>query len=207
MSLPVELDRDEARELAERELAHPRYTTEPPLHERAIEWIVERFARLIDGAAGALNTPVATVVLILVVILVVVLILRYAPVARRSARGRTSPVFGPARRTADEHRDAADAAAARRDWSTAVVERFRAITAGLEERAVLDPRPGRTADEVAQDAGGPLPDVAERLTAAARLFDRVYYGRLAADRSDDDELRTLDDEIHGARPRFETVTT
>lgn len=207
MSLPVELDRDEARQLAERELGNPRYTTEPPVHERMIEWVGERLARLLDGAAGALNTPVATVALIVVIALLVLLILRYSPVARRGARGRPSPVFGPVRRTAAEHRASADQAAAREDWSTAVVERFRAITAGLEERAVLEPRLGRTADEVARDAGRPLPEEAERLTTAARLFDRVYYGRLAAERSGDDELRSLDDAIRSARPRFETVTT
>ena len=46
----------------------------------------------------------------------------------------------------------------------------------LEERVVLDPRPGRTADEVAREAGVRLPGAAEALSDAARAFDDVTYG-------------------------------
>ena len=53
---------------------------------------------------------------------------------------------------------------------------MRAIVRSLEERALLDPRPGRTADEAAAEAGRALPAHADRLRAAARDFDDVTYG-------------------------------
>ena len=58
---------------------------------------------------------------------------------------------------------------------------MRAIVRSLEERTLLDPRPGRTADEAAAEAGRPLPRHADRLRAAARTFDDVTYGGRTAD--------------------------
>ncbi|HEX6577528.1 MAG TPA: DUF4129 domain-containing protein, partial [Jiangellaceae bacterium] len=106
----------------------------------------------------------------------------------------------PGRRTADEYRRNADAAAARGDWRAAVVERFRAVIAGLEERGVLDRRPDRTADEAAADAGTALPSIDAPLAAGARLFDGVLYGDLSATADDDAALRRLDDDARTARP-------
>ena len=37
-SVPIELDREDARQLAERELADPVYEDEPTLTERVITW-------------------------------------------------------------------------------------------------------------------------------------------------------------------------
>ncbi|NEA03407.1 DUF4129 domain-containing protein, partial [Streptomyces sp. SID10116] len=71
---------------------------------------------------------------------------------------------------------ASEAHAARAHWSQAVQERMRAVVRALEERALLDPRPGRTADEAAAEAGRTLPSHTDRLRAAARAFDDVTYG-------------------------------
>ena len=73
----------------------------------------------------------------------------------------------------------------RNDWRVAVVERYRAVVAELEERGVIDPRPGRTADEAAADAGAVLPAVAADLGAGARLFDAVHYGNRPASADND----------------------
>ena len=79
-------------------------------------------------------------------------------------------------RTAAQLRADADAAAARGDWRSAVIDRFRAVVRSLEERVVLDVRPGRTADEAAAVAGLRFPAEADALRRGARLFDDVCYG-------------------------------
>jgi hypothetical protein len=65
---------------------------------------------------------------------------------------------------------------------------------------VIDPRPGRTADEAAADAGAVLPVVATDLDAGARLFDAVHYGNRSANADDDAALRRLDDAARTTRP-------
>jgi hypothetical protein len=81
-----------------------------------------------------------------------------------------------------------------------VRERLRAIVRSLEERAVLEPRPGRTADEAASEAGAALPDCAAGLRSAALLFDDVWYGGRPAGPEGDAALRELDDRVRSARP-------
>ena len=58
-----------------------------------------------------------------------------------------------------------------------------AVIRGLEERTILDRRPGRTADEAAAAAASALPPLATELTFAAELFDAVTYGRRDGRRS------------------------
>ncbi|CAO0832539.1 hypothetical protein SMICM17S_08661 [Streptomyces microflavus] len=103
-------------------------------------------------------------------------------------------------RSAAQHRAAADAHAAALRWTEAVQERMRAIVRSLEERALLDPRPGRTADEAAAEAGRALPDHATRLRSAARDFDDVTYGGRTAGQPTYLALRALDTELDEAKP-------
>lgn len=198
--VPVEVGRDEARRLAIRELANPVYDAEPPLPQRVVEWIIERIQELIGRAAGALDGGFGVAILAAVIALVIaVIVMRMGPLARR--RGlRSEPMFPTARRTAAEYRAAADAAAADENWSSAVVERYRAIVVGFEERGLLDPRPGRTADEAAVEAGAAFPGLAGELIDASRLFDVVRYGGHAATPIDDERMRRLDDNARAARP-------
>ena len=198
VEVPVDLGREEARDLARRELADPVYDAEPSWWQQAVEWVVDRIDDLLSGAAGALEGWVGiAITLALLGIVAAVVIYRVGPMARRASTGE--PVFDGARRTAAEHRAAADAAAGRGDWSTAVVERYRAVVAGLEERGVLDPRPGRTADEAAAEGGSALPGVAHDLGIGAVLFDRVRYGGRSATPADDGTLRRLDDAVRATR--------
>nr|WP_277344788.1 DUF4129 domain-containing protein [Cellulomonas sp. IC4_254] len=104
------------------------------------------------------------------------------------------------RRTAAEIRAAADAAAARGDWAAAVADRFRALVRSLEERAVLEEQPGRTAHEAVEAAGLRLPVHAVDLRAAGRLFDDVVYGERTPRAEDDAALRELDARVTATRP-------
>jgi hypothetical protein len=103
------------------------------------------------------------------------------------------------RRTAAQLRSAADAAAAGGDYSLAVAERFRAIVRDLEERAVLDERPGRTALEVSAEAGRVLLTAARALADGAELFDDVVYGQRPATAADDAAMRAADQQVRAAR--------
>jgi hypothetical protein len=198
--VPVDLGRDEARELAIRELSRPSYDAEPPLLQRVVEWIIERLQELIGRTAGALDGAVGITILVLVLGLVIaVILLRMGPLARRR-RLRAEPLFPTMRRTAAEYRAAADAAADTEDWRTAILERYRAVVVGFEERGLLDPRAGRTADEAAAEAGAVFPPLAAELTAASHIFDVVRYGDGQATADDDARLRRLDERAQAARP-------
>ena len=69
---------------------------------------------------------------------------------------------------------------------------MRALVRSLEERSLLDPRPGRTADEAADEADRALPGHTEALHAAARSFDEVTYAARPADEAAFLRLRDLD---------------
>lgn len=176
LDIPVDVGRDEARELAQRELLDPVYAqAEPPWWQRASTWLWERFVELLDRLGGAAGSRLWLIVLGAVVALVVFVILRRTGgLQRRRTVG--GDVFIDRTRSAAEHRAMAEDAARRGDWGAAVRERFRAVVRQLEERGALDPRPGRTADEAARDGGVVFGMLRDDLAAAARTFDEVAYG-------------------------------
>lgn len=195
--VPVTPDAPTARRWAVEELARPEYHTGSSLLQRIIDW----FRRINDAGAHVGLPPTASYLVgAALVALVVLVVLRYAGPVRRTARVRTErAVLDDDTRTAAQLRAAADAAAARGDWPTAVAERFRAIVRALEDRTVLDIRPGRTAQEAAADAGARLAEQTGALTRAATTFDGVVYGHHTAGPSDDAALRSLDAQLARAR--------
>ena len=112
---------------------------------------------------------------------------------------RTAALLEPGVRqlTAAQLRDAAQASAAAGDHGTAILQRLRAIGAGCEERGILVPEAGRTADEFAKQAGMVFPGQAADLTAAARLFDQVRYGGDTGTSDGYQLLRDLDVTLSG----------
>ena len=200
-SVPVELGRDEAAQLAREELAKQVYRDAGPgLVERLVRWLLEQAGRLLDGAAGVSPGGYSglVVVLLLVAAAVVEVRLKVGPLGRRAAREEA--LFVGRTRTAAQHRAAADAHAAAGEWAEAVRERLRAVVRSLEERAVLDERAGRTADEAAAEAGRALPSCAAGLRAAAVLFDEIWYGGRPAGPESYAALRDLDAQVQAARP-------
>jgi hypothetical protein len=200
-SVPVGLGRDEAAQLARDELAKQVYRDAGPgLVERLVRWLLEQAGRLLDGAAGVSPGGYAglVVVLLLVAVAVVAVRLKVGPLGRRAAREEA--LFVGRTRTAAQHRAAADAHAAAGAWAEALRERLRAVVRSLEERAVLDERPGRTADEAAAEAGRALPSCAAGLRSAAVLFDEVWYGGRPAGPESYAALRDLDTQVQAARP-------
>ena len=198
--VPVVPDADTAREWAREELADPIYRQRPSLLDQAIEWIIDQISKMFD-AAGNVDVRLAAVVLFVLVVVGVAIVLLVAGPVRRARRQRESTeVFGDDERTAAEMRASADAFAAAGRWNEATLDRFRAILRSLEERAVLDERPGWTADEASAVAASVLPPCADDLRTASRLFDDVCYGDRAAGPDDDTWLRGVDQRVQDARP-------
>ena len=199
--VPVEPDAEVARGWLRDELAKAVYHQQPSLLERLMAWAYEQFMRFLDAASGVDGRSGLLLVAGAVLVVVVVSLLVAGPVRRSRAAGRSSTeVFGDdARSTAQLLADAADHAAAGR-WGAAVLDRFRALLRSLEDRAVLDPRPGRTADEGAREAAARLPGCAVELLAAARLFDDVCYGDAEADAEDDRWMGQVLAQVAATRP-------
>ena len=194
--------RGPAQRLAREELSRAIYhQTSIP---RSVEHAILSFVQAIfDSASRATPGGWWTVVALatLAVVIVGVVAVRLGPPAR-SAR-RTAPLLEPgvSPLTARELRDAAEAAAAAGDYGTAILQRLRAIAAAFAERGILAPAAGRTADELAAQAGVSFPGHAPDLADAARLFDQVRYGGRAGTREGYERLRDLDVALTGLGPK------
>ena len=171
-----------ARELARQELQDGRYAkAQPSLATRLVKRLLEQVNRLFDSAAASTPGGRAGLVLVLLVLagLAVLIVVRLRVA---SGGGPRQAVFAAGTTlTAAEHRATAEAFAAEGSFDEAVRERLRAIVRELEVRGVLDPRPGRTAGEVAAEAGRLVPALQTPLSRAATTFDEVWYGGRCAD--------------------------
>lgn len=198
---PIEIDPNDARDAAARELADPAYrAAEPSVLDRVFTWIGQRFVDLLSAAGGGSGVVGLFVLVGLGVAVYALIRYRIGRLGRTASAGR--PVFPTGRsRSAQDHRRAADEARARGDLAAAVRERFRAIVRELEERRVLDERSGRTADECAAQAGQRLPDRAAGLRAAATVFDDVVYGGRDATEANYGDLSALDDGLRTVAAR------
>ncbi|MFE3517124.1 DUF4129 domain-containing protein [Streptomyces sp. NPDC059166] len=198
---PVDTPRGPAREAARDELTDPRYHEhDPNLLERGLDHLWKWIGDLLDSAAGSgPGGKVGLVVLTLVVIGLSAALWWRLGTPQRVVRTRRGLLVGSAR-TAADHRAAAAAHASAHRWTEACQERMRAIVRALEDRAVLDPQPGRTADEAAVEAGSLMPAHADRLLSCAHLFDDITYGGRAADEHAYLALCALETDLESARP-------
>ncbi|MEU0377990.1 DUF4129 domain-containing protein [Streptomyces cyaneofuscatus] len=200
--IPVDTPRVPAREAAESELSKPMYhENDPNILQRGLNHFWDWVAGVFDAAAGAApGGPAGLAVLALILIGLAAALWWRLGIPQRSSRAPDALFESDGPRSAAQHRAAADAHAAALRWTEAVQERMRAIVRSLEERALLDPRPGRTADEAATEAGRALPAHAARLRSAARDFDDVTYGGRTAGQPTYLALRALDTELDEAKP-------
>ncbi|HEU5476058.1 MAG TPA: DUF4129 domain-containing protein [Actinophytocola sp.] len=194
--VPVDVDRDEARDAAVRELSDPAYAAaEPSLLTQVLDWLAERLAGFGLAVPGG---PTGLIMLAAAVALIVVAMrLRAGRITRN--RAARPELFQGRVRTAADHRRAAAEAAARGELSEAVRERFRAIVRELEQRGVLTEMSGRTVAEIAAAATAALPGSATELSAAAALFDEVIYGGRPATMAGYQRLARLDEAVQRER--------
>ncbi|MFI1421802.1 DUF4129 domain-containing protein [Streptomyces sp. NPDC020731] len=202
---PVTIPRDPAREAARRELSKGMYhENDPSWFQQALDTFWEWVGKLFGAASTA--TPGGTLGLVVIIAAVIAVL---GALWWRLGTPRRQPTSAPTLfddrpRSAAEHRAAAEAHAAQGHWNQAVQERMRAVVRALEERALLDLRPGRTADEAAAEAGRVLPVHTTRLRTAARAFDDVAYGGRAATEQSYRRLAELDLDLERTKPQLAT---
>ncbi|MFE9025733.1 DUF4129 domain-containing protein [Streptomyces iakyrus] len=202
---PLTTPRDPAREAARRELSKRMYhENDPSLFQRALDAFWDWLGKLLNAASTA--TPGGTLGLIVVILAVIAVL---AALWWRLGTPRRQPtssatLFDDRPRSAADHRATAEAHAAQGHWNQAVQERMRALVRALEERALLDVRPGRTADEAAAEAGRALPAHTDRLRTAARDFDDVTYGGRSATEQSYHRIAELDRDLERTKPQLTT---
>jgi hypothetical protein len=195
------IGRRAAGRLARAELAKPIYHPQPSLELRILHAIAHWVSRVFNAANGLPGGWWAFVTLAAVVVIAAAIVLaRIGPVARAQRRARELIAPGRAM-SASDHRSAAARLADAGDFAGAICERVRAIAAELDERGVLRPLTGRTADEFAAEAGQALPPYAADLRGAALLFDEVRYGQRAGSRPGYERVADLDTRISATAGR------
>ncbi len=197
----IDIDRDAAHEAAQRELGKPIYP-KASLTERIVDWIDEMLYKLIAEGSSVPGGWFTVAVLLILLAVAVVVAVRIARRAMRTNRGGGYALFGEHQLSAAEHRATAEQYAATGNWAAAIRHRLRAVARQLEESGVLDPVPGRTATELARDAGRTVPNLAAELMRAADAFNDVTYGERPGTESAYRMIADLDDHL-----RFQTSAT
>jgi len=192
------IGRQEAARLAREELSKPVYHPQESLIYRILHAVSGWLDRLFQSASKLPGGWWSLVALAALAVVVVAVVLAWTgPVARSRRRPSELAAGGPGR-SARDHRDAAGRFAEAGDYGAAICETVRAIAAELDERGVLPPRAGRTADEFAAEAGQALPGQAAGLRAAALLFDEVRYGQRPGSQAGYLRVRELDGAVSAA---------
>jgi hypothetical protein len=205
--MTAQLTRDGAAQAAHSELSkHIYQQARPSITQQAISavwrWLVHAYHRIVSATPGG---AVGLLVIIAVLGLAAVFFTRRGVSGKRRSGGATGLDL-PADISSEQLRAQADAFAARGEWAEAVRARLRAVVRALEERGVIDPRPGRTAAEVAAEAGSTRPDLRDPLWKGALTFGEIWYGRRPATAQDDAALRELDAALGRSRPQRDAVT-
>ncbi|MBA9007888.1 MULTISPECIES: DUF4129 domain-containing protein [Thermomonospora] len=200
------IGREEARDLARRELDKGIYhRDEPSWLERAWRefdaWLDELLRQATNPTAPGEGGGWVSLLVVVLLLAAAVALLAWLMHGRWNIRSRRPPLLEEQPSTAADHRTAAERHAAAGQWAEAIRERLRAIARDLEERVILEPRPGRTADELAAEAGAALPDHAERLRDGVRIFDDVWYGDRPGTGEGYATLVALDEALRSAKPR------
>lgn len=190
----IDIDRDAAHDAAQRELAKPIYPKES-LTDRLSEWLQELLYRVIAKGSSIPGGWLTIAVLAIVVLIAFIVAVRIARTTMRTNRGADAGLFGARELSAAEHRATAESYAAQGNWAAAIRHRLRAVARHLEESGVLNPVPGRTANELARDAGELLPAFGGEMRRAATVFNDVTYGEQPGSESDYRMVADLDEAL------------
>jgi Domain of unknown function (DUF4129) len=203
---PLDPSGAEGRAWLQDELGKAAYQlAKPTWFDIASKAVLDWFQSLFNASSGAAPTVLLVVAIVVVAALIVIAILVFG-MPRVNRRSRSTPValFGDDdRRTAAQLRATARAAAAAGSYSLAVLEGFRAIARGLDERTVVAVLPGTTAAGFARSAASGFPDLAVALADAADRFDRVRYAGRTATAEDWTAIERLDATLAATRPVLE----
>jgi hypothetical protein len=195
----IDIDRDAARQAAQRELAKPIYPKESPT-QRLNDWVDELLYRLIQKGSSIPGGWFAITVLLIVLAIALAVAIHTIRRTLRTNRGGDHQLFDAAQLSAAQHRMTAEDFAAAGNWAAAIRHRLRAVARQLEETGVLRPAPGRTASELARDAGVSLPHLARELSQAATAFNDVTYGERPGTSAAYGMIVDLDDHLRSRSP-------
>jgi hypothetical protein len=173
----IDIDRDAAHDAAQRELNKAIYPR-GSLTDQLSQWLDDLLYKVMAGGASVPGGWLTVSLLLILMATAVVVAVRLARRTMRTNRGGRRALFGSMEMSSDEHRASAGRAAARGEWALAIRHRLRAVARHLEETAILHPVPGRTATELADDAGLVIPGLATELRRAATVFNDVSFGEL-----------------------------
>ncbi|GAA4235899.1 DUF4129 domain-containing protein [Actinomadura meridiana] len=198
--------RDEAREMARRELEKQIYQRDKPSWlerhwDEFAEWLRDLFSKSPTPDSQSSGSGWMSIVVIIAVLVIAAALVAWLMRGRRNLRSRTDPLLGDEPSTALDHRTTAEQHAQAGQWAEAIRERLRAIARDLEERAVLPARPGRTADELAQETGEAVPQLADDLRAAVQIFDDVWYGDRPGTADGYARVKDVDEKLRAAKPK------
>lgn len=206
LDIPVDPSSPQAQDWIRNELAKPEYqAAKPTWFDIASKAVQDWLASLLNGPTGSASPVLLVVVVLIVAAVIVVAFLVFGrPRVNRRAASAPRALFGAGdARSADElRRSAADAARAE-DWPLAIEEQFRAIAAALDERTLVEVRPGTTATEFASQASRAAPAEAAELRQAARTFDEVRYLDRPGSEAGYGHLLDLDGRLQRVRPAQE----
>lgn len=190
----IDIDRDAAHEAAQAELNKPIYSKGSAGQQMA-EWLNELIYRLLQKTASFPGGWLTATVLFIMLAIALAVAIHIVRRTMRTNRGGDYQLFEAAQLTAAQHRATAEDYAAQGEWAAAIRHRLRAVARQLEETGVLNPAPGRTANELAVDAGAALPHLAGELTQAATAFNDVTYGERPGTQSAYQMIADLDDHL------------
>ncbi len=203
--VPVAPGADEARRWARDELSRKIYQdAKPGLAGEIWAGIVKFFNDVLNELSG-INGNLGFVLLgVVLLALVTVALWLVRPRLNRRQAKLEAGIFGPeVLLTAGEHRKLAQQAAVAGDYAGAVTAQFRAVVRAAEERAILEPQPGRTVDEATAGLIRAFGAYRGSLLAAAGCFNGVRYGDLVAVAADFARLKELDHVLLEHRPQYD----
>lgn len=202
--VPVDPDRDQARQWLQSELDRPGYSVERSFVSRVWEWITGHLPSLdLPGTLPPWAAWAALALILLAGLAVITFVSRDRwRRASLSLQPATGAVLEEEGLRATDYRARAVAALLAGQPGAALVDAYRALTASSIERSLLDDRPGRTAHEVAVDLSSVFPDAALDLARAAEHFDEVRYGAHDASREQASAVLALEEQISRSRPAF-----
>jgi hypothetical protein len=197
------IGRRAAQQLARRELSRSIYRES--ILTRFWHWVGHELSDLLNAGGSLPGGWWTTVVLVTVLVLVAAMVIFWIRPAGQRRWSAGALLAGPAL-SARDHRDLAERQAAAGDYQAAIIERMRAVAVSIEERGVLSAQPGRTADELALQAGRALPALAGALGAASHLFDDVLYGGREGTAAGYDSICLLDSMILDGTAKYAAAT-
>jgi Domain of unknown function (DUF4129) len=197
----IDIGRDAAHEAAQRELDKPIYP-KGSVAQRVHEWIHELLYRLLEKGSSLPGGWFTVSVLLTLLVVAIVVAIRIAQRTIRTRRGGDYQVFDAGQLTAAQHRAIAEQFAVEENWTAAIRHRLRAVARSLEESGTLNPAPGRTANELAEDAAERIPALAAEFSQSATAFNDVTYGERPGTRAGYQMIVDLDDHL-----RFSSAAT